>query len=159
MYPKLFSIGPISVYGYGLMIAIGIISAVWLAMRRCPARGLDRERMFDLGFFGVLAGIVGAKLLYYIVELPAIIKDPSILLDITSGFVVYGGIIAGIISIAGSRNCPSCGIWTRPSPRFPWPRASDESDVSCRAAVTARRRIPCWGLRFRWEAWRLRAYP
>ncbi len=97
MYPKLFSIGPISVYGYGLMIAIGIISAVWLAMRRCPARGLDRERMFDLGFFGVLAGIVGAKLLYYIVELPAIIKDPSILLDITSGFVVYGGIIAGIL--------------------------------------------------------------
>ena len=52
MHPELFSIGPFHVYSYGLMIAIGMILAVWLGMRRCPARGLDKDQMFNLGFLG-----------------------------------------------------------------------------------------------------------
>ena len=96
MHMKLFSIGPLNVYSYGLMIALGIIAAVWLAMRRCPDRGLDKDQMFNMGFLGIVVGVIGAKLMYYIVELPAILQDPSLLLDITNGFVVYGGIIAGI---------------------------------------------------------------
>ena len=97
MHNELFSIGPFTVYGYGLMIAIGMILAVWLGMRRCPARGLDKDQMFNLGFSGILAGVVGAKLLFYIVELPSVIEDPSMLLDFTNGFVVYGGIFTGIL--------------------------------------------------------------
>lgn len=38
------------------------------------------------------------RLLYYIVELPAIIEDPSILWDFKNGYVVYGGIIGGIVT-------------------------------------------------------------
>ena len=98
MHMKLFSIGPLNVYSYGLMIALGIIAAVWLAMRRCPDRGLDKDQMFNMGFLGIVVGVIGAKLMYYIVELPAILQDPSLLLDITNGFVVYGGIITGILA-------------------------------------------------------------
>lgn len=98
MHMKLFSIGPLNVYSYGLMIALGIIAAVWLAVRRCPDRGLDKDQMFNMGFLGIVVGVIGAKLMYYIVELPAILQDPSLLLDITNGFVVYGGIITGILA-------------------------------------------------------------
>ena len=98
MHMKLFSIGPLNVYRYGLMIALGIIAAVWLAVRRCPDRGLDKDQMFNMGFLGIVVGVIGAKLMYYIVELPAILQDPSLLLDITNGFVVYGGIITGILA-------------------------------------------------------------
>lgn len=42
-----------------------------------------------------MGGIIGAKLLYYIVEFPSILADPSILLNFGEGFVVYGGLIAG----------------------------------------------------------------
>ena len=53
MHMKLFSIGPLNVYSYGLMIALGIIAAVWLAMRRCPARGLDKDwRQADVLYRG-----------------------------------------------------------------------------------------------------------
>ena len=54
--------------------------------------------MFNMGFLGIVVGVIGAKLMYYIVELPAILQDPSLLLDITNGFVVYGGIITGILA-------------------------------------------------------------
>lgn len=38
----------------------------------------------------------GTRILYYIVEIPEIMKDPSILWDFKNGYVVYGGIIGGI---------------------------------------------------------------
>ena len=57
-------------------------------------------RIRFLVFFYVrcLGGMVGCRLLYYIVELPAIIEDPSILWDFKNGYVVYGGIIGGIVT-------------------------------------------------------------
>ena len=60
--------------------------------------GIDPEPIFSLGIWGVIGGILGAKILFWITELPSIIKDPSLLLDIAQGFVVYGGIIGGILA-------------------------------------------------------------
>ena len=51
-----------------------------------------------MGLVGIVGGIIGAKLLYYIVEFPSILADPSILLNFGEGFVVYGGLIAGFLS-------------------------------------------------------------
>ena len=98
MHIKLFSIGPVSFYSYGLMIALGIIAAVWAASVRAKNRGMDPDHIFNIALIGVIAGVIGAKLTYYVVELPAIIKDPSILLDFSNGFVLYGGVIIGILA-------------------------------------------------------------
>lgn len=42
--------------------------------------------------------MLGTRILYYIVEIPEIMKDPSILWDFKNGYVVYGGIIGGILA-------------------------------------------------------------
>lgn len=97
MYSELFSIGPFTVHSYGLMIAIGTIFAFCTAMFRAKRKGLDSEFVFDVGFYAMIAGLIGTRLLYYIVELPQIIKDPSILWDFGNGYVVYGGIIGGLL--------------------------------------------------------------
>ena len=97
MKPILFSIGSFDIYGYGLMIALGIIAGIVLAEKRAPKLGLDPDHVFNIGMWGAGLGLVGAKILYWIVELPSIIEDPSQMLDIGNGFVVYGGIIGGII--------------------------------------------------------------
>lgn len=96
MKNELLHIGPFTIYGYGLMIAIGVISAYFTAEYRAKKQGLDPDRVFGLVVCAVLGGFLGAKLLYFITELPAIIKNPSLLLDLSNGFVVYGGIIGGI---------------------------------------------------------------
>lgn len=94
----LFQIGPLTIYGYGLMIAVGVVFAFWLSMYRAKRQGLDDDVLFNMGVAGVIGGLIGAKLLYYITELPNIMQDRSILLNFSEGFVVYGGLIAGFLT-------------------------------------------------------------
>lgn len=98
MKNELLQIGPITIYGYGLMIAIGVIVAYMVGEYRAKKQGLSPDELFYLTITCLVGGIVGAKLLFYIVEMKAIIENPKLLLDIKNGFVVYGGIIGGIFA-------------------------------------------------------------
>ncbi len=98
MKEDLFSIGKFTIHSYGLFIALGIIVAYVVAEIRTRKRKLSVDTCFDLAMWAAIGGILGAKLMFYIVEIKSIIADPSLLLDITNGFVVYGGIIGGSIA-------------------------------------------------------------
>lgn len=93
---ELLQIGPFTVYGYGLMIAIGVIVAYTVGEYRAKKQGLSPDELFWITISCLVGGVLGAKLLFYIVEIKSIIENPKLLLDITHGFVVYGGIIGGI---------------------------------------------------------------
>ena len=98
MKNELFSIGPFTVYGYGLMIAIGILAAYVTAEYRAKKYGLDPDKIFYLVIWAVVGGFAGAKVLYFLTRLKDIMENPRVLLDLADGFVVYGGIIGGIFS-------------------------------------------------------------
>lgn len=98
MKNELFSIGPLTVYGYGLMIGIGIVAAYLLIEYLAKKKNLDAEPVFGLTIFCVIGGFAGSKLLYTLTRLPDIIQDPSVIKDVASGWVVYGGIIGGILT-------------------------------------------------------------
>ena len=102
MHNEIITIGPVTIYGYGLMIAIGIFLAYFLAEYRARRVGLDGEEVFGLTFFAVAAGLIGGKVLYYITTFREILADPSLLLDVADGFVIYGALIGGV---AGERFC------------------------------------------------------
>ena len=98
MHRELLHIGPVTIYGYGLMIAIGVIVCVLVAMKRAKRYGVDPDILFNAAFIGILAGVIGAKITYWITIFPEIIENPRLLLDISGGFVVYGGLIAGVLA-------------------------------------------------------------
>ena len=98
MKNELFSLGPFTVYGYGLMIAIGILAAYVTAEYRAKKHGLDPDKIFYLVIWAVVGGFAGAKVLYFLTRLKDIMENPRVLLDLADGFVVYGGIIGGIYS-------------------------------------------------------------
>ncbi len=102
MCPVLFSFNigdiPINIYGYGTMIAIGVIGAFWLSSHLAKKNGYDPDLFFYGGIIGLIFGLIGAKVLYWIVEFDRVIEDPSMLLSLDGGFVVYGGVIAGILT-------------------------------------------------------------
>lgn len=91
------TIGPIKIYMYGLMIAIGFLAALILSCYRGKKRGLDDDTIWGIYFCAILGGLLGSRLLFYVVEIPHIIEDPSILWNFRNGYVVYGGIIGGIL--------------------------------------------------------------
>lgn len=97
MKNDLFSIGPLVVHGYGLMIALGFMLCVIMGMYRAKKYKLSPEAILDIALIGIVAGFLGAKLLYVIVEFPTFLKNPMQVLG-SEGFVVYGGIIAGVLS-------------------------------------------------------------
>ena len=82
-------IGPVTFHMYGLMIAIGFIAALLMCLKRGKKRALDEDIIYGIFFCAIIGGMVGCRLLYYIVELPQIIKDPSILWNFKNGYVVY----------------------------------------------------------------------
>ncbi len=56
------SIGPLELRAYGLMIALGVMAAVWLSQRRWAERGGDPDDITAIAFWAVPAGLVGARL-------------------------------------------------------------------------------------------------
>lgn len=99
MRPILITIFGIPIYGYGTMIAIGILSALFLLDRRSKQKGYDSDSMLNMAILAIVLGVVGGKLLYIITEIRSIIEDPSLLKDFGSGFVVYGSIIGGALGV------------------------------------------------------------
>ena len=96
MHNDILTIGKLTIHGYGLMIAIGILAAVFVAMYRAKRREMDQEPILDIVLIAMIGGFLGSKILYIIVEWKEFIKDPKHFLG-GGGFVVYGGIILGLV--------------------------------------------------------------
>ncbi len=95
MYNDWFTIGPVTVHGYGVMIAIGILAAFWLAEKLARNHGLDEERIDSMIFFVIIFGYACSKVLYCITVFDQFLSDPLSVLG-SGGWVVYGGVLGGI---------------------------------------------------------------
>ena len=99
MKNELLTIGPFTVYGYGLMIAIGILAGCLTAEYRAGKQKLDSEQIFPMILWCLVGGFFCAKLLFWITEWKSIVQDPGFIMEtLSSGFVVFGGIIGGILT-------------------------------------------------------------
>src|SRR6266699_2724732 len=97
MYPKLFELGPATVYTYGVLLAAAYLFGLKLAMVRAKARGLDANRVLDLGIYIIISALIGAKLLLLITDFQTYVANPRALLDLLrSGGVFYGGLILAV---------------------------------------------------------------
>ena len=91
-------IGPVTFHMYGLMIAIGFMAALLMSLNRGKKKGMSEDMIYGIFFCAIFGGMAGSRLLYYIVEIPSILENPSILWDFKNGYVVYGGIIGGVLT-------------------------------------------------------------
>ena len=98
MKNDLLTIGGLTVHGYGLMIGIGFIAAYLMTEFRARKYRMNTDIVFTLFISSVVFGLLGAKVLYYLTILDRVIKDPGVILDEMEGFVVYGGIIGGVLA-------------------------------------------------------------
>ncbi|MCH5269816.1 MAG: prolipoprotein diacylglyceryl transferase [Lachnospiraceae bacterium] len=97
MYNDLFSIGPITIHTYGLMVAIGVLAALFTGEARAKKRNMDADALYPMTFLCVVLGFCAAKVLFCIVEWKNFVQNPLSVLN-NSGFVVYGGILGGVLT-------------------------------------------------------------
>lgn len=105
MIPKLFQLGPIPVYSYGLMLGISFITASYILSKEFKRRKLSENAAINITFMALIGGVVGAKLLYIIEEWPGLSAMPSNKFYSTegifspAGLTWYGGLILATILI------------------------------------------------------------
>jgi phosphatidylglycerol:prolipoprotein diacylglycerol transferase len=95
------------VRGYGLMMMLGVLTAVGISYRRVLQLGVAKESFLGLVLWTVIGGLLGARL-FYIVQKWSELDGTSIseklwtALQFTEGgLVVYGAILGGIAGILG----------------------------------------------------------
>jgi phosphatidylglycerol:prolipoprotein diacylglycerol transferase len=105
MIPKLFQIGPVPVYSYGLMLGISFIVASYLLSREFKRKKMDDNVAVNITFIALIGGVVGAKLLYVIEEWNYLTSLPSSKFFSTDGLfsaqglTFYGGFILATVLI------------------------------------------------------------
>ena len=66
MHPEIFSMGPLHIRSYGLMLALGFLAGILLAAHRARKAGENPEHMYNIAVWLVLSALFGSRL-YYIV--------------------------------------------------------------------------------------------
>ena len=98
MHPILFRFGPVTLYSYGLAIAVGFLLATGLAARRARAVGVDPARIQRIALIGLLAGLAGGRAAYVFLNWELYRANPLEVLRLDhGGLVFYGGLAAGVL--------------------------------------------------------------
>lgn len=95
-----FSLGPFTVYWYGLIIVGAMMLAITLASKEAKKRGLGEETVSDMAMWAIPIGLIGARIYYVLFEWQYYIKNPLEIIAIwQGGIAIYGGLIAGGIAV------------------------------------------------------------
>lgn len=97
MHPILFTIGPLTVYSYGVMVALGFAVAAFFLYTRASRYGLDRNAVIDYLILVLVTGIAGARILYVILNFGYYAASPLEVFNLSRGGLVwYGGFLAAV---------------------------------------------------------------
>lgn len=93
----LFSLGPVSIHWYGLMMALSFIIGSYLLIKNGVKKGINEEALWALCVFVIIGGVVGARLIYVLTNLADFAHDPleAIRID-RGGLAFHGGLLGGL---------------------------------------------------------------
>ncbi|NLC51223.1 MAG: prolipoprotein diacylglyceryl transferase [Firmicutes bacterium] len=99
MHPVLLKIGPITIYSYGLMLALGFLIALFGLLREAPNFNIREDYIFESVILTIIGSIIGARLGYVLIEWPKFSVEPWLIFDIRSGGLAFHGGFFGAILI------------------------------------------------------------
>ena len=103
MFPRLFQIGTFYLPTYGVLVASGVLIGLWISVRNSEKQGINGDDAWNLGILVVLAGIIGAKILYIINDwstYAANWREIFSLNTLQAGGVFSGGLIGALVMAA-----------------------------------------------------------
>lgn len=103
MFPRLFHLGNFSIPTYGVLVATGVLVGLRISVRNAQKQGIKAENAWDFGIALVLAGILGSKILYIILDWRSghvygqNLREIFTLDTLQAGGVFSGGLVAAFI--------------------------------------------------------------
>jgi phosphatidylglycerol:prolipoprotein diacylglycerol transferase len=112
VYPVLIQIGPFTIHTYGFLIAVGFLLALWLAVRQAEKEGIAKEPMLDMGFYVIVAALVGSRLLFVATNWGYYARNPLDILKIwEGGLVFFGGLILAVPTAVYFARSHALAVW------------------------------------------------
>ena len=96
--PVAFSIGAKEIYWYALIILTGFFLGATFVYYTAEKRGLKKDYVWDIALYGLLTGIICARIYYVIFALDEFTSFWAIFAIWNGGLAIYGGIIGAVIS-------------------------------------------------------------
>jgi phosphatidylglycerol:prolipoprotein diacylglycerol transferase len=112
MHPVICDIGPLTVYSYGLCLAVAFFVSSALAGQLAKRQGLPAEAVFNFAFLVFICGIIGARALYVLNYLRDYLGHPlEIVMLQHGGLAWFGGLAAGICAGIIYLKLKGIGLW------------------------------------------------
>jgi len=99
MFPELFKLGPVTIYTYGVFVFLGVIASYLICKNQADKEGISGKIFSHIFFWTLVWGFLGARVVYILVEWRWFLSNPLSVILSRSGFVFYGGIISGILTL------------------------------------------------------------
>lgn len=91
-----FELGPLQIRWYGILMASAILVGFWLAHRRAVREGLPADQLIRAAQWGVVAGLVGARLYEVVFNWDYYGRFPGKIIAVwEGGLAIHGGLIVG----------------------------------------------------------------
>ena len=97
-------IGGKAIYWYGILIALGVVLALWFCMRQRTKYGISEDNLLDGVLWGVPLSVIGARV-YYVIFYLSEFRNTDGSLDWgrviavwDGGLAIYGGVIVAIVT-------------------------------------------------------------
>ena len=99
MHPEIAKLGPLTIHSWGFMVALAFLVGILLSARHAQKASLPRETIFDLGFYVLIASMLGARIVYVIQFWRDFKEHPMEIFMIQNGGVVFfGGFFAALLT-------------------------------------------------------------
>jgi prolipoprotein diacylglyceryl transferase len=96
--PSSGNVGPFHMYG--LILAVGVLVAVYIAEHRWRRRGYPKDGIYDISFWVVIWGVIGARLYHVITDYQRFEDDPWRAFQIwRGGLSIWGAVLGGAIAV------------------------------------------------------------
>jgi phosphatidylglycerol---prolipoprotein diacylglyceryl transferase len=97
--PIIAQLGPFQLGWHGIFTALAVLVAVWLAGWLGQRRGISTDVIYGIAGWGVVGGIVGARLFHVLDHLPYYLDNPLLIPAVwEGGIAVYGAFIGGLVA-------------------------------------------------------------
>ena len=99
MYPILFELGGFQIRAYGVIVGLAFLLALWMSTKEADRKGLDPKLVPDFAFYGLIAGIIGARLYFVLFSAPGyFLQHPwEIFAFWNGGIGIIGALFGGFL--------------------------------------------------------------
>lgn len=100
MNPVLITIGNISIRWYSVLILIAAFMVLFLTQREAKRFNIESDFIFNMLFWALIFGIVGARLYYVVFNWSMFANNPIEILQVwNGGLAIHGGLLFGLIAV------------------------------------------------------------